>query len=53
MTDEAIARIRTPIGLPALASKEPAAIAVSVAAALLDAFEREVAAPTTRARTRR
>ena len=35
-------RIRTPIGLPGLTtSKEPAAIAVSVAAELLAAFERE------------
>jgi xanthine dehydrogenase accessory factor len=38
---EAIARITTPIGLPDIAAKEPAAIAVSVAASLLRAFERE------------
>ena len=38
-------RIHTPIGLPGLTtSKEPAAIAVSVAAELLAAFEREGAA---------
>lgn len=37
-------RIRTPIGLPGVtSSKEPAAIAVSVAAELLAAFERESA----------
>jgi xanthine dehydrogenase accessory factor len=37
-------RIRTPIGLPGITtSKEPAAIAVSVAAELLAAFERESA----------
>jgi hypothetical protein len=40
--DEAtIARITTPIGLPELTGKEPATIAVSVAAALLHGFERE------------
>ena len=50
--DEIIARIHTPIGLSALTAKEPAAIAVSVAAALLDAFEREVK-PSTQHRTRR
>ena len=37
-----IARITTPIGLPGLGGKEPATIAVSVAASLLQAFEREV-----------
>jgi xanthine dehydrogenase accessory factor len=36
--EEAIARVTTPIGLPGLAGKEPAVIAVSVAAALLQAF---------------
>ncbi len=36
--EEAIARVTTPIGLPGLAGKEPAVIAVSVAAALLGAF---------------
>ena len=39
---ETVDRIRTPIGLPGLTTrKEPAAIAVSVAAELLAAFERE------------
>jgi xanthine dehydrogenase accessory factor len=43
----AVARVRTPIGLPGVTSgKDPAAIAVSVAAELLAAFERE-GAPTT------
>jgi xanthine dehydrogenase accessory factor len=36
-----IARIRTPIGLPDISGKEPATIAVSVAADLLRTFERE------------
>lgn len=35
---EAIARITTPIGLPAMSGKEPAAIAVSVAGWLLQVF---------------
>ena len=39
--EAAIARITTPIGLPELAGKEPATIAVSVAAALLQEFARE------------
>ncbi len=43
-TPEAIARIRTPIGLPEITGKEPATIAVSVAADLLLTFERERAA---------
>jgi xanthine dehydrogenase accessory factor len=39
---DAVERIRTPIGLPGLTtSKEPAAIAVAVAAELLASFERE------------
>jgi xanthine dehydrogenase accessory factor len=38
---EAIARITTPIGLPGITGKDPATIAVSVAAALAQAFERE------------
>ena len=38
---EAIARITTPIGLDSLSGKDPATIAVGVAAALLQAFERE------------
>ncbi len=37
-----IARIATPIGLPGLGGKEPATIAVSVAASLLLELEREV-----------
>ncbi|TQL70561.1 molybdenum cofactor sulfurylase [Nocardioides albertanoniae] len=37
-TPEAIARITTPIGLPDLGGKEPATIAVSVAARLLQLF---------------
>jgi xanthine dehydrogenase accessory factor len=41
--EEAIARVTTPIGLPGLAGKEPAVIAVSVAAALLQAFAEEAA----------
>jgi xanthine dehydrogenase accessory factor len=36
-----LARIRTPIGLPDIAGKEPATIAVSVAADLLRTFERD------------
>ena len=38
---QAIARIRTPIGLSDISGKEPATIAVSVAADLLRTFERE------------
>ena len=38
---ETIARIKTPIGLPDISGKEPATIAVSVAADLLKTFERE------------
>ena len=40
---EAIERITTPIGTPDITGKEPATIAVSVAADLLRAFEREAA----------
>jgi xanthine dehydrogenase accessory factor len=40
-TEEAIARITTPIGLTALTGKEPATIAVSVAAWLLQLFTAE------------
>lgn len=36
-----LSRIRTPIGLPGLGGKEPATIALSVAASLVQAFERE------------
>ena len=42
-------RITTPIGLPGLTGKEPATIAVSVAAALVGLFEDERAAATTSA----
>lgn len=42
-TPEAIARITTPIGLPDLGGKEPATIAVSVAARLLQIFAGEPA----------
>jgi xanthine dehydrogenase accessory factor len=44
-TDEAIARITTPIGLATLRGKDPATIAVGVAAALLQSFEQDRAAP--------
>jgi xanthine dehydrogenase accessory factor len=39
--EDTIARITTPIGLPGLTGKEPATIAVGVAAALLLALQRE------------
>lgn len=39
--EAALRRITTPIGLPGLAGKEPATIAVAVAASLLQVFERE------------
>ncbi|MEU3529279.1 xanthine dehydrogenase accessory protein XdhC [Streptomyces sp. NPDC038707] len=39
--DSAIDRIKTPIGLPGITGKEPATIAVSVAADLLHTFETE------------
>jgi xanthine dehydrogenase accessory factor len=42
---EDLARITTPIGLPQLAGKDPATIAVSVAAALLVTFEQEAIRP--------
>jgi xanthine dehydrogenase accessory factor len=41
---QTIARIQTPIGLPDLVGKEPATIAVSVAASLVRVFEAERAA---------
>jgi xanthine dehydrogenase accessory factor len=41
--DAAIARVITPIGLPELTGKEPATLAVGVAAALLRMFERDTA----------
>jgi xanthine dehydrogenase accessory factor len=42
--EAAVGRIRTPIGIPDITGKEPATIAVSVAAELLRMFERERAA---------
>jgi xanthine dehydrogenase accessory factor len=39
--EAALARITTPIGLPEITGKEPATIAVSVAADLLLRFQRE------------
>jgi len=48
---ESVDRIVTPIGLPSLAGKEPAAIAVSVAAALLQSFADETVSPRRRADT--
>ncbi|GAB2706351.1 xanthine dehydrogenase accessory protein XdhC [Nocardia thraciensis] len=39
--ESAIARIKTPIGLPEITGKDPATIAVSVAADLLQAFQHE------------
>jgi xanthine dehydrogenase accessory factor len=42
-------RVTTPIGLPELPGKDPATIAVGVAATLLLAFEREPAAAASRA----
>jgi len=42
-TEADLGRVTTPIGLPSLAGKEPATIAVSVAAVLLQAFADEAA----------
>ena len=39
---ESIARIQCPVGRPEITSKEPAAIAVGIAAALLQAFARDL-----------
>jgi xanthine dehydrogenase accessory factor len=44
--EAALARITTPIGLPGISGKEPATIAVSVAADLLMRFQREGSAGT-------
>ncbi|MFI8320221.1 xanthine dehydrogenase accessory protein XdhC [Streptomyces sp. NPDC085529] len=41
--EAAVDRIKTPIGLPGITGKEPATIAVSVAADLLRTFEKEAA----------
>ena len=38
---EAVERITTPIGLPGISGKDPATIAVSIAAALVHTFERD------------
>jgi xanthine dehydrogenase accessory protein XdhC len=49
--EQALARVTTPIGIDGISGKQPAAIAVSVAAALLRTFESEAApavAPVTR-----
>lgn len=51
-TDEAIARITTPIGQPGLTGKEPATIAVSVAASLLERFAAETTTSERREATR-
>jgi|SRR3954447_2636758 xanthine dehydrogenase accessory protein XdhC len=51
--DEAIARITTPIGLPDLPGKEPAVIAVSVAAWLLQRFTAERTPASAQAAERR
>jgi xanthine dehydrogenase accessory factor len=47
--EAAIARVTTPIGIPELSAKQPAVIAVSVAAALLQTFERASAHRRSRA----
>lgn len=44
--DEALARVTTPIGIAGIASKEPAAIAVSVAARILQLIEEAAPADT-------
>ena len=46
---EALARITTPIGLPDVTGKDPATIAVSVAADLVRTFERDRASSPTEA----
>jgi xanthine dehydrogenase accessory factor len=45
---EALERIITPIGLPDVAGKDPASIAVSVAADLVRTFERDRATTHTK-----
>jgi xanthine dehydrogenase accessory factor len=52
-SEAALARITTPIGLPDLTGKEPATIAVSVAADLLLRFQREHSVHTGAAETAR
>jgi xanthine dehydrogenase accessory factor len=49
---EAVDRVTTPIGLPGLTGKDPATIAVSVAAALLQTLEQERAGAPTGQRAR-
>ena len=44
--ESALERVATPIGLPRLTGKEPAVIAVGVAAWLLEAFQERTAAPS-------
>ncbi|WP_199566759.1 xanthine dehydrogenase accessory protein XdhC [Streptomyces triticagri] len=48
--DAAISRIKTPIGMPEISGKEPATIAVSVAADLLQTFEQAAAGERERLR---
>jgi xanthine dehydrogenase accessory factor len=50
---EAIERITTPIGLPGIRGKDPATIAVSVAAALVSSFEQDRAGAANAATARR
>ena len=51
--EQALARVTTPIGIEGISGKQPAAIAVSVAAALLRTFENDAArAPAPDIRTR-
>ncbi|MFP5347284.1 MAG: xanthine dehydrogenase accessory protein XdhC [Actinomycetes bacterium] len=50
--EDAVGRIITPIGLPDITGKDPATIAVSVAAALVRAFQDEPAASIPRADAR-
>ncbi len=44
--DDALARVTTPIGLPEVTGKQPATIAVSVAAGILQLIERQAATPS-------
>jgi xanthine dehydrogenase accessory factor len=50
---DAVDAIVTPIGMPALPGKDPATIAVSVAAALLQSFDEQSAAVSPRPGTAR
>jgi xanthine dehydrogenase accessory factor len=49
LTDADLQRLTSPIGVPGIRSKEPAAIAVAVAAQLLQVRERLVACGSKRA----